>query len=304
MTVQSMTGYARTDGSIVIERLNQTWSWDWELKSVNARGLDLRVRTPPGSETVEPAARKMISASLARGTVAANFNVIRGAESGAPRINRSLLKDILSLQTELETNGIVFASRPRLDVLLTIRGIVGTEEAEPLEEEEKGRLDAAVLIGLRTALDKLREMRVEEGRRLGEILSEHISVIDDLNDRARAQAESQTETIQDRLRRQIDELLSVSPPVNEERLVQELAILATKSDVREEIERLGAHVGACRDLLDSGGVVGRKLDFLCQELNREANSICSKASDLALTKIGLELKSVIEQFREQVQNVE
>ncbi|MBM85735.1 MAG: YicC family protein [Rhodospirillaceae bacterium] len=299
-----MTGYARVDGSIVIERLNQTWSWNWELKSVNARGLDLRFRTPPGSEAVETIARKTISGSLARGSITANLYVRCGAEAVVPRINRTLLRDIISLQAELEAQGLTFASPPRLDVLLTIRGIIDAEEADPLGGEERTQLDAAVLIGLQTALDKLREMRVEEGIRLGEVLSEHITMIADLHDHARAQAEGQTETIKNRLRRQTDELLLASPGLTEERLAQELAILATKSDVREEIARLKAHVEACRDLLDSGGAVGRRLDFLCQELNREANTICSKASDLALTKIGLELKSTIEQFREQIQNVE
>ena len=299
-----MTGYARVDETFVIDRLGQTWTWGWELKSVNARGLDLRCRVPNGSERLDALARKVLGGSLTRGSVSAQLSMQCQETRSAPGINRELLNDIMRLQEELEGEGTVFPSPPRLDVLLTVRGMIDDGEADTLDAEERAALDAAALAGLSTALEQLVAMRAEEGRRLHDVLEDQLSSLEGLLERSRKQTEGQVETFRERLREQLSEILQSSPPVPEERLAVELALIATKADVREEIERLGAHLEACRDLLASGGPVGRRLDFLCQELNREANTICSKSADLALTSIGLELKSVIEQFREQVQNVE
>jgi uncharacterized protein (TIGR00255 family) len=299
-----MTGYARVDETFVVDRLGHTWSWGWELKSVNARGLDLRCRVPSGSERLDAQARKILSGRLARGSVSAQLSMQCRESRSAPGINRELLNDIMTLQEELEGEGTVFPSPPRLDVLLTIKGMIDDGEAETLDAEERAALDAAALAGLSAALEQLVAMRADEGRRLHEVLEHQLTSLEDLLERAREQTEGQTETFRARLREQLNEILEASPPVPEERLAQELALIATKADIREEIERLKAHLEACRDLLSSGGPVGRRLDFLCQELNREANTICSKSADLTLTSIGLELKSVIEQFREQVQNVE
>ena len=299
-----MTGYARVDETFVVERLGQTWTWGWELKSVNARGLDLRCRVPSGSERLDTQARKVLGGGLGRGSVSAQLSMQRQESRSTPGINRALLNNIMELQEELEGEGTVFPSPPRLDVLLTIRGMIEEGDAETLDGEERSALDAAALVGLSTALEQLVAMRADEGRRLHEVLEDQLTSLEDLLERARKQTEGQVEAFRARLREQLTEILEASPPVPEERLAQELALIATKADVREEIERLKAHLEACRDLLASGGPVGRRLDFLCQELNREANTICSKSADLALTSIGLELKSVIEQFREQVQNVE
>ena len=299
-----MTGYARVDETFVVDRLDQTWSWGWELKSVNARGLDLRCRVPSGSERLDTLARKVLGARLTRGSVSAQLSIQCQETNSAPRINRNLLNDIMRLQEELEGEGTVFPSPPRLDVLLTIRGMFDDREAETLDVEERAALNDAALAGLSTALEQLVIMRADEGRRLRDVLEDQLSSLEGLLEQARKQTEGQVELFRTRLREQLNEILQSSPPVPEERLAQELALIATKADVREELERLKAHLEACRDLLTSGGPVGRRLDFLCQELNREANTICSKSADLALTSIGLELKSVIEQFREQVQNVE
>ena len=299
-----MTGYARVDETFVVERLGQTWTWGWELKSVNARGLDLRCRVPSGSERLDTQARKVLGGGLGRGSVSAQLSMQRQESRSTPGINRALLNNIMELQEEVEGEGTVFPSPPRLDVLLTIRGMIEEGDAETLDGEERSALDAAALVGLSTALEQLVAMRADEGRRLHEVLEDQLTSLEDLLERARKQTEGQVEAFRARLREQLTEILEASPPVPEERLAQELALIATKADVREEIERLKAHLEACRDLLASGGPVGRRLDFLCQELNREANTICSKSADLALTSIGLELKSVIEQFREQVQNVE
>jgi uncharacterized protein (TIGR00255 family) len=176
--------------------------------------------------------------------------------------------------------------------------------AETLDADERAALEAAALAGLSIVLDQLVTMRAEEGRRLHAVLEDQLSMLDGLLGQAKKQTDWQVGICKARLREQLNEILQASPPVAEERLAQELALIATKADVREEIERLNAHLEACRDLLKTDVPVGRRLDFLCQELNREANTICSKSAALALTTIGLELKSVIEQFREQIQNVE
>lgn len=304
MTLQSMTGYARMDGTAAIDRLDQIWVWSWELKSVNAKGLDLRCRFPSGAERLEAPARKAISARLTRGAVTAHLTMQRQQGAAATRINRTLLRDIMALQEELESEGLVFPSPPRLDVLLTVRGMVDADDVDELDAEEQDKLDAAALTGLHAALEQLTTMRAEEGARLHEVLSAQLATLEDLRAGAAEHGEGQVEMFRERIKAQIAELLEASPPVAEERLAQELAVIATKADVREEIDRLGAHLQACRDLLTSGEAVGRRLDFLCQELNREANTICSKAADLALTALGLDLKSGIEQFREQIQNVE
>jgi uncharacterized protein (TIGR00255 family) len=299
-----MTGYARVDETIVVDRLGQTWSWGWELKTVNAKGLDIRCRVPSGSEAMDVQARKMLGARLARGSVQAQLSMQCQEARTTPRINRDLLNDIMRLQEELEGEGTVFPSPPRLDALLTIRGMIEDGEAETLDSDERAALDAAAIEGLAAAIEQLLTMRAEEGRRLHEVLEDQLSSLETLLATSRERAAGQVDVLRARLADQLNELLNASPPVAEDRLAQELALIATKADIREEIERLGAHLEACRDLLNSGGPVGRRLDFLCQELNREANTICSKSADLALTATGLEMKTVIEQFREQVQNVE
>ena len=299
-----MTGYARVEETFAVERLEQMWSWGWELKSVNARGLDLRCRVPAGFERLDAQARKILSDGLSRGSVSAQLSVQCKKTRSALGINRDLLENILKLQANLEKEGTVYPSPPRLDVLLTVRGMIDDGHAETLDADERAALEAAALAGLSIVLDQLVAMRAEEGRRLHAVFEDQLSMLDGLLGQARSQTDWQVGICKARLREQLNEILEASPPVAEERLAQELALIATKADVREEIERLNAHLEACRDLLKTDVPVGRRLDFLCQELNREANTICSKSAALALTTIGLELKSVIEQFREQIQNVE
>jgi len=304
VTVLSMTGYARVDGSVEVDRLGQTWTWGWELKSVNARGLDLRCRVPSGSERLDAEARKVLAGRLIRGSVSSQLSIQCAEVPRAPRINRAFLDDIMVLQEQLEAEGSVFPSPPRLDVLLTIRGIIDEGEAEPLDDDERATLEGAAMTGLTTALAQLITMRAEEGRRLHGVLGDQLASLEGLLRQAREVTDCQVDTLQERLRAQLNEILQASPPISEERLAQELAIIVTKADVHEEIERLAAHLEACQDLMASGEPVGRRLDFLCQELNREANTICSKSANLSLSGVGLEMKSVIEQFREQIQNVE
>lgn len=299
-----MTGYARLEGTRETGDGAQQWLWAWEIKSVNGKGLDVRFRLPNGFDGLEIPGRKLIGNALARGSVTVNLTLARQASGRQIAINTELLDRILRLQSDLEGEGKVYPSPPRLDVLLGVRGVIDADEEQAISAEDRAAFSEAMLAELERALTALTAMRREEGKRLAEILQGHLDTLASLAERARQTADMQPEAQRERLRAQLALLLEASPPVAEDRLAQELALLATKSDVREELDRLIAHVDACRDLVRNGGVGGRKLDFLCQELNRESNTLCSKATSLELTNIGLELKSTVEQFREQVQNVE
>ncbi|MCR9074133.1 MAG: YicC family protein [Alphaproteobacteria bacterium] len=306
--VSSMTGFARTDGgaaSTAQDGAATDWSWSWEIRSVNSKGLDLRMRLPSVAEAWEQQVRARVGAVLHRGSVTVNWSLERADRATAPDlvVNEAFLELVLGLQQRLEDKGLVFPTAPSLDRLLAVRGVVETVERvadaaviEQLAPTALGDLDAALL--------SLVDARRREGDRLHTFLLGHLDEIDALTAAAAKVAEAQPAALRKRLQDQLAMLLQASPPVSEERLAQEIALLATKADVREETDRLTAHVGACRDLLKAGGAVGRKLDFICQELNREANTLCSKAVDLDLTNIGVELKTRIERFREQVQNVE
>ena len=295
MTVSSMTGYARAEGAL------DGAAWFWEARGVNSKGLDIRCRVPPGSDAIDAAARKAAAAVFARGALSLSLQVDRGERQVALRINEAALEQVLALQGALGDR--VDPAPPRLDVLMAIRGI-----AETVEPDEDAAIAAArekaILATLADALDRLASARVEEGARLLPVLREHLETIGRLTAAAAATAEAQPAMLRQRFEQQVADLLEARIGVGEDRLAQEAALLAARADVREEVDRLASHIEAVRALLDEGGMVGRKLDFLCQELNREANTLCSKAADITLTRIGLDLKAAIEQFREQVQNVE
>lgn len=299
-----MTGYARVEGTHDVGDGAAEWQWSWEVKSVNGKSLDIRFRMPGGYDALEIPARKLIGQKLGRGSLSVNLMLSRRSVSKALSVNRELIEQILELQNSLEAEGKVYPSPPRLDSLLTVRGVLETEDEVQLDAEAKEAFQKALLAGLEQALDALVAMRGEEGARTADMLTVHLDTLSGLSASAEKTADLQPGAQRERMKQQIAELLEQTPAVSEERLGQELALLATKADIREEVDRLNAHVAACRDLIGKGGVIGRKLDFICQELNRESNTICSKAASLELTNIGLELKSTIEQFREQVQNVE
>ncbi|MDF1793443.1 MAG: YicC family protein [Thalassobaculaceae bacterium] len=306
--VTSMTGFARTDGgaaSTPEDGAPTAWSWSWEIRSVNSKGLDLRMRLPSVAESWEPAVRERVSAALNRGSVTVNWSLEKADRATTPElvVNEAFLETVLGLQQTLEDKGLVFPTAPSLDRLLAVRGVVETVERSA-DATVVSQLAPAAFADLDTALASLVDAREREGGRLQTVLLGHLDEIDGLTADAAKVAEAQPEALRARIQSQLTLLLQASPPVSEERLAQELALLATKADVREETDRLSAHVQACRELLTGGGTVGRKLDFLCQELNREANTLCSKAIDLDLTNIGVEMKTRIERFREQVQNVE
>jgi len=293
--VMSMTGFARQDGA------DDTASWAWEVKSVNGRGLDIRCRVPTGYEPLEPKARHLVSDIIHRGNLQIALTVTREAVPVNYAVNRELLAQLLEISNSL--NGKEAFAAPRLDGLLNLRGVL-----EAVEEEDSNKVlaarERAMESDLASALDALAVMRGEEGDRLLRIASDLLDEIERQLVSARAAAGSQPEFLHARLKAQVEELLQASPALPEERLAQEAALLATKADIREELDRLDTHLAAIRDLLKSGGAIGRKLDFLCQELNREANTVCSKSADIDLTQIGLAFKSAIDRLREQVQNIE
>ncbi len=293
--VHSMTGFARRDGG------DEAASWTWEVKSVNGRSLDVRARLPQGYESLDPAVRSTVTAACVRGNVQVNLSLKRGSAPLQLQVNEALLQQVLDLMSNLGAR--TGAAPPRLDGILSLRGILEAVEEEESPERQEARM-AALQSDLEAVLAALVAMRAAEGARLEELARGHIDEIERLSQAARSCAATQPETLRQRFEEQLALLLDENTGVSEDRLAQELAVLAGKADVREELDRLAAHVEAARELLDKSGAIGRKLDFLCQEFNREANTLCSKSADVELTRIGLDLKSSIEQLREQIQNIE
>jgi uncharacterized protein (TIGR00255 family) len=289
-----MTGFARVDGAVA------GYSWVWEVKSVNSKGLDLRFRLPNGFDQIEAGARKLAGESFVRGNLSINLNLQRPDRPPVLEVNREVLDQMVALATEYKDG----AGNVNVETLLGLRGVVDVVEGEDEDEAEIAQRDAAITVGFGELMTALATARREEGARMGAVVDEHIEEISSLTSEAAALAEMQPARLQERLTTQLDELLGGENAVSPERLAQELALIISKGDVREELDRLVAHVGAARDLMAESGAVGRRLDFLCQEFNREANTLCSKSSDLELTRIGLALKAAIERLREQIQNIE
>jgi uncharacterized protein (TIGR00255 family) len=296
MALSSMTGFARSHG------VTGTYAWSWELKSVNAKGLELRLRLPPGFDAVEVPVRARGAEKLSRGNVYGNLTVKREGAAPVVRVNEPVLAAILA--TIKSVSERIEADPPRLDGVLAIKGVIDVIE-EDESEDAKRAVEAAIVTGFAAALDDLAIMRRHEGEAIARILSARLDEIAALAARAETLPARQPEAIRKKLQDQIATLLDAGAGrLDADRLHQEALMMATKVDVREELDRLAAHVAQARHLLAGGGAIGRRLDFLSQELNREANTLCSKSNDLELTNIGLELKSVVEQFREQVQNLE
>jgi uncharacterized protein (TIGR00255 family) len=299
LAIASMTGYARAESS------DGTVSFVWEARSVNGRTLETRLRVPPGYERLEHPARAAVAAALRRGSVSVSLQVGERRTQQPVRINRELVRELLTVIHGLRAHGDIAA--PSADGLLRVRGVIEDEAAQPLSEEEIAARDARMLDVLRRVLDDLVGARAAEGARLASMLEGHLVNIAELRDRAAQRAAAQGEVIRTRFASQMAELLERLPPLTPERMAQEVAVLVGKADVREELDRLQAHISAARELMKAATAaspIGRKFDFLCQEFNREANTLCSKSADIELTRIGIELKSAVEQMREQVQNVE
>ncbi|TNE57451.1 MAG: YicC family protein [Alphaproteobacteria bacterium] len=295
MTLSSMTGFAREEGAWKDDR------WAWELRSVNSKNLDIRARMPGAFEGLEAELRSKIAKVIRRGSLQVGLHFHRGETATEISVNKQAVARLLVAMEELR--GEVDAGPVSLEGLLGLKGVIDTKEAEEPDEEKQARL-AELKASFARALEKLCDSRAQEGAKLEPLLSEQVARIETLTAQARKIAEAIPEALQTKLRKQLDELLKDGAPVSEDRLAQEIAFLVTKSDIREEIDRLDAHCATARELLGNPEPVGRKLDFLTQEFNRESNTLCSKSADVELTRIGLELKTVVDQFREQVQNIE
>jgi uncharacterized protein (TIGR00255 family) len=295
MALSSMTGFARSHGA------SGPYAFEWELKSVNAKGFDLRLRLPPGWDELEAIAKKRAAALLARGTVYANLNVRRANALAAVRINEEVLASVLKAASQLA--GKIDAVAPSIDGLLGIKGVIEVVEPESDEEENKAAM-AAAAAAFDKALADLVAMRQREGVALGQILSQRMDEVEALAKKAEAAPGRKPEAIRARLAEQIAALIETSDRFDADRLNQEALLIAARADIREELDRIASHVAQARELIGKGGPIGRRLDFLAQEFHREANTCCSKSNDVELTNTGLEMKNVIEQFREQVQNLE
>ena len=295
MTLSSMTGFARAQGA------RGAWRWTVEIKCVNAKGLDLRVRVPNGFDRIEAEARARVGKALVRGTAFVTINAAREGAGVAARVDTALLAEVAKAAREAaERFGL---APPTLDGLLAVRGVVETSEAED-DEATKTGVAGAMLASFDEALSALIAARRSEGAALRKVLDERIDAIEALTRAADENPARKPDAIRARLAASVAALMESARGLDETRLHQEALLLAAKADIREELDRLYAHVAAARALLAEGGPVGRKLDFLAQEFGRESNTLCAKSNDASLTTQGLELRAQVEQLREQAQNIE
>ena len=293
----SMTGFAARTGRA------DGFSWGWELRSVNGKGFDLRFRMPDWLSALEAELRKSVSADVARGSVSLNLRIAREAGENAVEINEDALERVLDAIAQIEdragASGVNLTPASASDVM-NFRGVMDA----PQNREASAELLDALRADIAPLLASFNDMRAAEGASLHSILSRQLDEVATLINRASAQLDARSDEMAAAFKTALSKVMETRGDLDEARIAQEIAVLAVKSDVTEEIDRLHAHVTSARALLDSGAPVGRKLDFLCQEFNREANTLCSKAQNAELTEIGLALKVLIDQMREQVQNVE
>ncbi len=296
MPLSSMTGFAEGRGA------QGNLRWRWEVRSVNGRNLDIRLRIPAGYEGLEPGARILAGERFGRGSIQAALTVTTEEGGRGFRIDSETLSEAVQVAKRVaEETGLPPA---RVDGLLALRGVVVQEDAAQLDDDERSARNAAMLASLADALDQMAIARTDEGTKIEKMLLSQVDEIEARTAEGRKLAANLPQAFRDKMQAQLDELLGPGSNVPEERLAQEVALLATRADLREELDRLAAHCQEARNLFGASGPTGRKLDFLAQEFNREANTLCAKSSDIALTREGLALKAVIDQFREQVQNVE
>jgi uncharacterized protein (TIGR00255 family) len=289
-----MTGFARIEGNV------NGLTWVWELRSVNGRGLDLRFRLPAGWDALEPALREEAGKSLKRGNVTANLSVRRDSEAKLS-IDPTALEQAMALALDLHRR-MPGSPVPRAEALLALPGVLRQAAIDPAEERAGAAAD--VRAGFTAALAALVESRQAEGRRLADVLTGLLNEIVALREQAVVEAADQPAAQRARVMENLQALLREATSLPEDRIAQEVALLAARSDVREELDRLASHIEAARGLMAEAANVGRRLDFLVQEFNREANTLCSKSASVALTATGLKLKAAIDQVREQVQNIE
>ena len=295
MPLNSMTGFARADG------VSGQTSWTWEVRSVNGRSLDVRLRFAPGFEGLEARVREACAKRFQRGNIQVGLSVKRSSGDTEIRLNEAALAQVLEISRRAAE--VAKVSPPKLDYLLSIRGVLEVAEPEDSAEASAAR-QAALQASLDQALDGLATARAAEGQRLLAVLTEQLDRVALHTQTAAASPARTPDAISRRLGEQVQRLIKEASQLDQARLHQEAALLAARADIEEEIQRLGSHLTAARALLAQGGAVGRQLDFLAQEFNREANTLCSKANDPEITRAGLALKVVIDQMREQVQNIE
>ena len=289
-----MTGFASVEG------MAAGYSWVWEVKSVNSKALDLRFRLPAGFNKIEAEARKGAVKRFTRGSLSINLVVKALEKPNSIEVNREVLEKLTALAADFRGDaGVV-----NVEALMGLRGVIEVGEVDLEDEETVEKRNVVVTATLEKALEELACFRLSEGERIAKVVEDHLQEISELTTQASRVAGSQPGRRKVRLMKQLEELLEEDNSLSEERISQELALIIARGDVREELDRLLSHVAAARDLLAQGGAIGRRLDFLCQELNREANTLCSKSSDIDLTKLGLALKAAIERLREQIQNIE
>lgn len=295
MTVASMTGFGRSEGT------GEGYAWAWEARSVNGRGLDVRMRLPPGNDAIEPALRERVTKRFVRGNVSATLTIDRLQSAGALRLNEAVLADLVKAADRAAE--LIGGSRPDTAALLAFKGVLDQSDTSETPDSRERR-EQQLIAGFELALDRLADARRAEGARLASVIGEQVNDIERITATVRASPSRSVDAIRTRIKDQIGRLLETDTTFDTERLHQEAMLIATRADVEEELARLTAHVAAAREILSELGAVGRKLDFLAQEFNREANTLCSKANAVDVTRLGLSLKTVIDQLREQVQNVE
>lgn len=295
MTIRSMTGFARAEGT------HDGANWHWEVRSVNGRGLDLRLRLPSGFEFIEPRVRECVARHVTRGSVNISLSAERSTSTTEIRLNENALAQVL--EAAARVRALTDATPPRIDGLIAVKGVLDIIEPEEAPDQTAARAEA-MLKSLDGALLALVAARAAEGARLAAALNTHLDEIDRLVGVVRASPARTPGAIELRLKEQVRRLVDTGANFDAARLHQEAVLLATRADVEEELQRLTSHIGAARELIAENTAVGRKFDFLAQEFNREANTLCSKSNDIDITRAGLALKTVIDQLREQVQNIE
>ncbi|WP_244152094.1 YicC/YloC family endoribonuclease [Sulfitobacter dubius] len=292
-----MTGFASASGAL------EGWSWSWELRAVNGKGLDLRLRVPDWVEGLEVALRKQVTAEVARGNITCNLRIASAENDGTLQVNTAQVDTLLAALQEIEARAMdagVSLAPSRASDILTMRGVL--EQSDQAQDIDA--LREVLLAEFPAVLEDFNAMRRQEGAALADVMQDQLNEVETLAAKAAALADARKEDAAANLRRNLARVMDNSEGADADRVAQELALIAVKADVTEEIDRLAAHVAAARALIGQGGPVGRKLDFLMQEFNREANTLCAKAQSTELTTVGLALKAVIDQMREQVQNVE
>lgn len=295
--IRSMTGFATKSGAL------GPHSWSWELRAVNGKGLDLRIRVPDWIPGLEAGLRKVATSDIARGNVSLGLRVVREEGSGTLAVNEAVLSTVLEALGRIEMAamdaGVSLAPSKATDIV-TMRGVLD----QPVIEDDNSTLSTTLLAEFADVLNAFNTMRRAEGTALGAVMHDQLTQIEVLTNEAAALAQARAAQSKQALKRNLSRVVDNIDGIEPDRIAAELAMIAVKADITEEIDRLGAHVTAARELLATKGPIGRKLDFLMQEFNREANTLCAKAQNSDLTRVGLALKAVIDQLREQVQNVE